>query len=750
MTDFIAHVRGNGDGKWRVHDLSAHLKSTARRSMNFAQKFGAGALGYKVGLWHDLGKFKPEFQAKIRLKSGYDPEAHIEGINRVEHAITGALYSSRLYPQKITENLTLGQLICIPVLAHHAGLRNFQEDVLPRIKNSTEEINSLDKILNIIPLNIIPKEYLDQTDLESLKPTKVFDNKAICIKMLYSCLVDADFLDTERFMDPDKSKSRGKRNQKEISNLDKKLDVFLENKQENCEKTEVNIERQKILEEVESKAQLQPGFFSLTVPTGGGKTLTSLSFALKHALAHSKDRIIYAIPYTSIIEQTADVFREAVGAVLEHHSSLTPDKETAENRLLSENWAAPLIVTTNVQLFESLFHRKSSRNRKLHNIVNSVIILDEAQMLPPDYLTPILEVLKTLVKEYGVTVVFCSATQPAFQSKKTMNFDFKGIDDIRELISDVPALFKKFKRVTVQLPENFSYLAKPDEIETEKIWKDIAEQISEHEQVLSIVNTKKDARTLHDLLPEGCIHLSGNMCAQHRSAIITQIKETLKSGKPIRVVSTQLVEAGVDIDFPVVYRAMAGLDSIAQAAGRCNREGKLNTTGKVIVFLPPKKCPLGHLRQSEEAARAVLSEQKDPMSPTTYNEYYQNLLWKKGDTLDREVILTEMELLNFENMHNKFKIIDQLGKSVVVPYGDAKDKIKALEKNSFIDRDLLRSLQRFTVNIPEKIFKMLEAEESIKTYFDTISVLTNEKYYNKIFGFHADSLGVYGSDELIL
>jgi len=284
----------------------------------------------------------------------------------------------------------------------------------------------------------------------------------------------------------------------------------------------------------------------------------------------------------------------------------------------------------------------------------------------------------------------------------------------------------------------------------DKIWQKLAWELSEYEQVLCIVNTKKDARSLHNLMPEGCIHLSGNMCAEHRSEIIKSIKKNLSAGQPIRVVSTQLVEAGVDIDFPVVYRAMAGLDSIAQAAGRCNREGKLKTPGKVVVFLPPKKCPPGHLRQSEEAATAVLSENKDPMLPETYNEYYQNLLWKKGDTLDREDILTEMKLLNFENIHNKFKIIDQIGKSVVAPYGEAIHKIEILKKNKFLDRDLIRSLQRFTINIPDKIFKLLELEGAIKTYQETVSVLVETKYYNEKFGLDVDTLGVYGADNFIL
>jgi len=326
-----------------------------------------------------------------------------------------------------------------------------------------------------------------------------------------------------------------------------------------------------------------PGIYTLTVPTGGGKTLSSMGFALNHAVKYGKHRVIYVIPYTSIIEQTADQFRAIFGeAVIEHHSNLDSTdeaKENARSRLACENWDAPVIVTTTVQFFESLFASRTSRCRKLHNIVNSVVILDEAQLLPPDFLAPILEALKELQKNYGVTVVFCTATQPALGPHKTMDFDFKGIDGMKEIMDDPAMLHKALKRTEIRQVRNLEPLT----------WDDVAGEITNNESVLCIVNRRDDARTLWELLPEGSIHLSALMCGAHRVRKIKEIKERLRNGVPTRVVSTQLVETGVDVDFPVVYRAMAGLDSIAQAAGRCNREG-LRAKGKVFVFTPPSEA----------------------------------------------------------------------------------------------------------------------------------------------------------------
>ena len=364
--------------------------------------------------------------------------------------------------------------------------------------------------------------------------------------------------------------------------------------------TLVNRLRNQILQQCRDKAGQDPGFFSLTVPTGGGKTLSGMAFALEHAIAHGKRRIIHIIPYTSIIEQTAGIFRGIFGeAVIEHHSSLDPEHETERSRLAAENWDAPVIVTTSVQFFESLFAARTSRCRKLHNIVDAVVVLDEAQLLPPEFLQPILNALNLLVVHYGVTVVLSTATQPALESR-TNSFGktvLRGLDHMREIIDDPDALYAKLERVHVRLPEDFHAGVS---------WERIAAEIAQHDSVLAIVNTRRQARELHALLPKGTIHLSALMCGQHRSDVIAGIKEKLRRDEPVRVVSTQLVEAGVDLDFPVVYRALSGLDSIAQAAGRCNREGRLDR-GEVVVFVPPEPAPPGVMRRAADKTVSTLA-----------------------------------------------------------------------------------------------------------------------------------------------
>jgi len=354
-----------------------------------------------------------------------------------------------------------------------------------------------------------------------------------------------------------------------------------------ADKTPVNALRHEILTACRAAAKLEPGHFSLTVPTGGGKTLSSLAFALEHAVKHNLRRVIYVIPYTSIIEQNADVFKETVGddQVIEHHSNLDEDDSTSKARLSAENWDAPIIVTTSVQFFESFFAAKPSRCRKLHNIIGSVVVLDEAQLVPVEYLAPILQTMDLLNRRYRISFVISTATQPAFESRE----GFKGLpmNSVREIISDIPRLYANLKRVEVEIPQNW--------VKTTR-WEELATELLKEEQVLCVVSDRKSCRNLHKLMPIGTYHLSALMCGQHRSKIITEIKQKLKEGAPVRVISTQLVEAGVDIDFPVVYRALAGLDSIAQAAGRCNREGKLTEKGRVVVFVPPKKSPPGILR----------------------------------------------------------------------------------------------------------------------------------------------------------
>jgi CRISPR-associated endonuclease/helicase Cas3 len=478
------------------------------------------------------------------------------------------------------------------------------------------------------------------------------------------------------------------------------------------------------------------------VPTGGGKTLSSLAFGLEHAKRHGKRRIVYGIPYTSIIEQTADIFRDIFGnAVLEHHSTLDAEKETIASRLASENWDAPLIVTTNVQLFESLFAARSSRCRKLHNLVNGVVILDEAQLIPPAFLQPILDVIRFLIEDYGVTFVLCTATQPALGTQQDGHGRtwLDGLDHATEIVSGTQELYAQLQRVTVALPEDLNL---------DGNWDDIAARIVKHPSVLAIVNTRVDCRELHRRMPQGTVHLSALMCAEHRSYVIKKIKQKLPN-EPVRVVSTQLIEAGVDVDFPVVYRALAGLDSIAQAAGRCNREGKLADKGQVFVFVPPKQAPLGLLRFGEDACKTILHERPENLlSPDLFTRYFSHYYSKVGkDGLDKyriEELLTKDAAqcrIQFRTAAEKFQLIEEDGSvSVIVPYTNPEDphhdsrplitRLRAGE----LDRSLLRALQRFTVTVRKHEFSNLRNAGELEERAPGCWILMNETAYHPDLG----------------
>ncbi len=549
------------------------------------------------------------------------------------------------------------------------------------------------------------------------------------IRILFSCLVDADYLDTESFMKPQQFELRG--NYPEITELKKRFDRFIKYKQDLSEDNKINRQRNAILLSCKEKASLAPGFFSLNVPTGGGKTLSSIAFALEHALKYNKKRIIMAIPYTSIIEQTAKVYKYGTDndeeikdnvtsgmtlfgedAVLEHHSNIDPYKETHASRLAAENWDAPIIVTTNVQLFESLFASKPSDCRKLHNIINSIIILDEAQMLPPEYLKPIVSALRTLVEFFGVTVLLCTATQPALEGKIGSQLaTFEGLNDVKSIIENPEVLAEDFKRVEIRIPTDLS---------ARSSWEEIASELKNHEKVLCIVNKRSDCRELHSLMPEGTCHLSALMCGEERSEIISKIKSDLKNNKLIRVISTQLVEAGVDIDFPVVYRSLTGMDSIAQAAGRCNREGKLNKEGKlgqVFVFNPPKPSPAGLLKKSEDTSRNILRLKNEiSLTPELFKEYFRTFYSSVNnfDLPDFTGMLVNESgdfKFQFRTFAKKFRLIDdQKQKGVIVWHKgekyDSRDLIEELTISG-PNYKLLRKLQRFTVNVPERIFQNL-------------------------------------------
>ncbi|WP_010260000.1 CRISPR-associated helicase/endonuclease Cas3 [Treponema primitia] len=731
--DFIAHVRKLLNEQWaKPQSLNEHLQGTAELAAEFAKSFDSAEWAYVLGMSHDTGKGTVEWQRYICNKSGYDEEASSESPGRLEHSGAGA----KLVEESFDRGT--GRILSYCVAGHHAGLADY-------IGSPSALVNRLQQVKT----DKIAEEF--KFPLSSLKPQKSpwkFKpqelDASLWIRMLFSCLVDADRLDTENYMDSEKSASR--KGYRSITELQQRFNNYMEGKAKSLGRNLRLYEaRQRVLSDCRAAAVWQSGFFSLTVPTGGGKTLSSMAFALKHAEQYKKDRVIYVIPYTSIIEQNADVFREVFGddELVEHHSSLAEEDSTIRGRLASENWDAPIIITTAVQFFESLFANKAGRCRKIHNIANSVIVLDEAQLIPTDFLAPILETLRLLVEHYRVSVVICTATKPALEKQQAF-LQFPGLpkDSIREIIHDVPDLFGRLERVKVTMPPDQSTITE---------WKELSEELSAYKQVLCIVSDRKSCRELHALMPKGTYHLSALMCAQHRSDVIKKIKEKLAAGKAIRVISTQLVEAGVDIDFPVVYRAMAGLDSIAQAAGRCNREGKLNAAdelGKVVVFNAPRKPPPGTLRKASETAQRMCKEGlNNPLDPSVFLPYFSELFWK-SNSLDARGIMKYLVSSRFEfqfkSAAEQFKIIDDKNQmSVLVPYGEGGkfiDLLKNIKNGSSFENILLRKLQRYSVNVYNYQYTVLQGRGSLEKIVPGVFALTTTIEYDPTIGLLIDEM----------
>ena len=725
---YLAHVRQDGE-TFIPHDLNEHLRGVGQRAEECAREFGGGDWAQVAGLWHDLGKYSAEFQRRIKSVSGYDPDAHLEGpVGRVDHSTAGAQHA-------VGQFGVHGRILAYIIAGHHAGLPDWHtgETGGAALKVRLDDKNHLARALS----QAISPEILAQSKPGSPLLGKA-EGFALWVRMLFSCLVDADFLDTEAFMDEGKAVQRT--GAPAILDLLPRFNSYMEEKFADVSSTKVNRIRAEVLRQCRDKAPSPPGLFSLTVPTGGGKTLSSLAFALEHAAHHRKQRIIYAIPYTSIIEQTANIFREIFpDAVVEHHSNLDPDNETVKSRLATENWDAPLIVTTNVQFFESLFAAKTSRCRKLHNIVNSVVVLDEAQLLPPEFLQPILDVMNLLVHHYGVTFVLSTATQPALGTLHTFQRTIRGLENMHEIIDDPDASYRDLERVTVAMPQDFHQV---------QDWDDIAQQVQQHPSVLVVVNSRTDARELHRRLPTGTLHLSALMCGEHRSRVIADIKRQLGAGETVRVVSTQLVEAGVDVDFPVVYRALAGLDSIAQAAGRCNREGKLER-GQVVVFVPPKPAPPGHLRRAAETTVSLLTGENDPqLTQSLFRKYFEHF-YVRAPSLDKHDIAALLTpdgqgedplKVQFRTAAQRFQLIDESGyRSVIVRYGDSPVLIGRLHKEG-PERWLMRKLQRYTVSLPNYQFQKLLDNGDIREVYPDMFAQTSDVLYHSNLGVLVDEI----------
>ncbi|KXK39907.1 CRISPR-associated endonuclease Cas3'' [Nitrosomonas europaea] len=723
---YLAHVRQLPDGRWIEHFLEEHLLAVAVLAAEFASVFNSQDWARLSGLWHDIGKFREKFQKYIKSVSGYDAEAHIEGApGRVDHSTAGTIHA--------VEKLGIhGRIIAYMIAGHHAGLPDWNGEpasLFQRMEDGKQK-GYLQEALQNAPTTGL----LDQPCPTSPPPQD--GSIALWIRMLFSCLVDADFLDTEAFMDERRKDLRA--GYPALNELLSAFDQHMNDKTANATDSPVNRIRAEVLRQCREKAELPAGLFSLTVPTGGGKTLSSMAFALNHAVHYGKQRVIYVIPYTSILEQTAEIFRKIFGDenVIEHHSNLDPDKEDSRSRLATENWDAPIIVTTNVQFFESLFAARTSRCRKLHNIVNSVVVLDEAQLLPPEFLDPILHVMQDLSQNYKVSFVLSTATQPAFSPRPK----FLGLGGVQELMDDPDGLYADLKRVEAELPQDFN---------TPRTWESIAGELQQYESVLCIVNSRTDCRTLHALMPRGTIHLSALMCGQHRSEVIAAIKQRLKNGISTRVISTQLVEAGVDMDFPVVYRALAGLDAVAQAAGRCNREGILPGIGKVVVFVPPKPAAPGLLRKAQQSGQEIMRlTEGDPLTRERFEAYFRRY-YASLNSLDEENIVSLLDMhnraearraeFNFRTAAEKFRLIKEEGQTaIIVRHGESNNLIAALEASRNMQphqrRGILRRLQRYTVNIREQECKKLMDSGDIREIFEGCYVQQTDTLYHSQLG----------------
>ena len=730
--EFYAHsLEGAPRSEWQP--LEEHLKETAELAAEFAGEFGASEWGYLAGLWHDIGKYSDEFQKMLGAEEGSD--AHVETKpGRVDHSTAGAQYAFKSSGDR-------GKLLAYAIAGHHAGLLDGKSNdacLHDRLKKTIPSYSSC-------PEHILKTKSLGDLPIGlNIHNSKQFGFQiSLFIRMIYSCLVDADFLDTEAFMDREKSLWR--KGYPSLPELDKKLSSALKQLIESAPETSINKHRTEILRGCLNAAELPQGLFSLTVPTGGGKTLSSLAFAMKHVLKHGLERIIYVIPYTSIIEQNAAVFREILGedAVLEHHSNFEPDEEDHRSRLASENWDAPVIVTTNVQFFESLYRSRSSRCRKIHNIADSVVILDEAQMLPVPLLKPCLEALRELSSAYRTSIVLCTATQPALSTTETFK---EGLEGVHEIISDPGKLYAEFKRVQVEkLP-----VISDDEL---------AERLIECKQVMCIVNTRKHARLVFEQIcdeEEGCYHLSALMCPEHRTATLNKIRSALLDGSPCRVISTQLVEAGVDIDFPVVFRSMAGIDSIAQAAGRCNREGKLREGGQVFVFSSEDGLPPGHFRQTAQTAEGVIRHHGDLLSQEAVTEYFRTLYWMKGEKLDEYQILDDLAEgakngdFPFRVVDKKFKIIKDGAESIIIPWNKEAEKIISGLRYSEYPALFARKAQRFTVQVYPKVLGSLECAGSVERLHDQYCVLINMDLYRDDLGLCPEDPTFHEVESLIM
>ena len=697
--EFVTHRREDGT----FQPLKEHIENVGERAAQFAAAFDAAEHGREAGLLHDIGKYSSKGQKRQR-----DPE-HTA---KVDHSSAGAQEARRRGDP----------MAAFAVAGHHGGLPDRGG------KSAADDGTLFARLNKTLTGGDDPSAWKQEIVLPSSIPMPSWAVncqegrvQALYTRMLFSCLVDADFLDTENALQGPQPRGGYAPLEELLQKLQSHVAPWLkEQKNELCAK------RSDILRRCLQGGEEEKGLFTLTVPTGGGKTVSSLAFALSHAVRHGMERIIYVIPYTSIIEQNAKVFAEILGEenVLEHHSQTeladeTGDSETPDarrRRLACENWDAPVIVTTAVQFFESLYAAKTSRCRKLHNLADGVVIFDEAQTLPVSFLKPCISAIGELVRHYSATAILCTATQP--ELGRLFN-ELAPELSIQEIAPEPDELFEFFRRVSFQREGQLSN-------------EELAARLTETEQVLCIVNTRKRAREVFRLLPEeGRFHLSTLMTPQDRKRVLDAVRERLKERKPCRAVSTSLVEAGVDVDFPAVWREVAGLDSILQAAGRCNREGKKSAAESIVhIFHADGNIPR-MLKLNVAAAESVLADYEDVNTRPAIHAYFQTLLWAKGDAaLDEKNILQSESAFTFRNTAEKFHLIDENTITVYIPSKADSGDIQALRDKQF-SKGLLRRLSQSAVNLYDTECQKLMENGALEMFAkDGYAILLNPNMYS--------------------
>lgn len=688
--EYYAHTPNKETGDW--HLLTAHSQAVATQAKASLEPFEAGELAFALGLLHDFGKINQMFQDYLQAQYRDQPHAS------TPHAIWGAAFAYWFVWKKLKIAETWKELT-LPIAAHHSKMADggkIGTKIAKWIENNGDAIEKMRQFAMTLPSFSLPVHEPDKWKRE------------VRLRMAFSALVDADCLDTERHFDATQAEAR--EGYPTIESLRDTLESKQRDWMAEMPSSRLNDIRREVYTACQTRALGPKGVYRLTVPTGGGKTRSALAFALNHAVEHNMSRVIVAVPYTTIIEQTVDVYRGIFGreAVLEHHSQIDPPEDEREDeravrfRLSTQNWKAPLIVTTTVQLFESLFSNRSGRMRKLHNIANSIIILDEVQTLPLELLEPTVHMLRALVDDYGATVVLSTATQPALEDTTYLK-PFHGVE-VREIVPDHARHFADLKRVRYSHAKDTAS------------WEEIAQRVAMQPRIMVVLNTRKDALALARALPEtDTFHLSTLLCGAHRRKVLAAVKDRLEKKQNVRLISTQVIEAGVDIDFPHVWRAMGPLDRIAQVAGRCNREARPEL-GEVVIFeTPGGNAPRGAYRVGIEEARELLAQQGlDALhDPDIYRKYFARLFAQVD--LDAKGIQSARAALDFPTVAEEYRLIAATD-TVAVPYENGLVHLDAWERHP--SRKAWQRLQPYLVSIHRHETKRLVDEKSLSAVTD--------------------------------